>query len=430
MNMIFRSIAIKLFSILLSVFYLSSCSYIPTEVSKITENQSANSNSSFKEELELISHSGGLILTTIACNDKGAYEVLINNDGTGQMLYCSFETMEKIVLSSDISTSQEGQFSGVIPETLGGVMPMLTEEAVLVVKSGHNKITTNGSEQVTSCIYKMGLTGQEIKEFPLNSLNNIAIDSAIAAGKEDIYYFEYTFSKEINNFEKISLIAFNIKTGKSKIIYQFSAKENVRIIGASGDRLVLIRIKDLDKRIYEILSLSITDNEFISLADFSMVKQSYCAYKNSVYLYDIETQSIAKINIITAKKEELYSLKDYANSAYLYPNAYDGRLLLQCDVKNKDTTAYCAYNLATNTLEEIDLYFEYLGDKNFAGIIAQTDKYFLIWMGNKSVPTTSKGTDGREYKGTYHLPIYALISKEDYWNSTESYRYFTDTVKY
>ncbi|MEG2929978.1 MAG: hypothetical protein RR846_10590 [Oscillospiraceae bacterium] len=430
MNMIFRGVVTKIFVTLLLVLCLCSCMPKVTLESQISENESSGPSPYFKEELRLISHSAGLIFTTIACSDKGAYEVLINNDGTGQMLYYSFETMEKIILSSDISTSQEGQVSGVIPETLGGVMPLVADDAVLVMKSGHNKVTNSGSQQVPSYIYKMGLTGQEIKTFPLNPLNNIAVDSAIALGKDYLYYFEYTYSQEINGFEKSSLIAFDINTGKTKVVYQFSAKENVRIIGAKDDRLVLIRINDLEKRMYEILSFSITDNSMVTLANVSLAEQSYCAYEDNVYVYDTTTQNLSKVNIVTAVKEQICNLNNYVNSAYLYSNAYDGRLVLQCDVKGSELTAYCSYDLADNTLNEINLYFDYLGDKNFAGIIAETDKDFLILMGNKAVPTISKGTEGKEYKGTYYVPQYALISKTDYWNSVAEYRYFTDTVKY
>lgn len=62
------------------------------------------------------------------------------------------------------------------------------------------------------------------------------------------------------------------------------------------------------------------------------------------------------------------------------------------------------------------------------GIIAENEEYFLVHNGFVPLRLSATGTDGSFYTFDASTPRYALIKKEDYWNSVPNYILFDDSL--
>lgn len=77
------------------------------------------------------------------------------------------------------------------------------------------------------------------------------------------------------------------------------------------------------------------------------------------------------------------------------------------------------YLIDINTGEYVptDMYFEDGGLPKLVSGQAEAGDYILVRTGFEDVPTWAQGTGF----GDTRVPVYALISKEDYWNNIPNY---------
>lgn len=297
-------------------------------------------------------------------------------------------------------------------------------------------LTLETTKQTSPTIYKMNLDGtNRIKLFECPS----GIRMIPCMIDENTLYAFFTKIKNISTGTNSSnqmeterkLVKINLKTGKYEEIHN---SINHSILGVYKNNVVLEEIvykadpEKFLKNDSEAINNINNSTKKIKLLNLETKLETQIyqdLYKNmetidfdgdKVYFVGSKSKKIEYVNIETKEKGTLI---DLPKAGVIFQGIYDNKLqYLYYDTSSNEGKVDKAYyiDLGTKTNKEFKLLDS---NKIIVEILAENDQYYFVRNGYEMTPeyTTWAGTKQRNIKKTN----YALIRKQDYWNSKGDY---------
>lgn len=353
----------------------------------------------------------GLLNMPFAISDAGCYEILLNDDLSGNILYTDIQTRQRIYLSEALSSSHHSESDTSWIENLsGGCSTFVMGETLF--------IHPYGSDDTPGSLYKAQLNGQNRVKL-VDFIDYSSLCAGIACDGE----YLYTLSQ--NKALKQCIIRINIDTGKIDEYTTLPTEAASFIVTAFDDCLIIKTItveENMDSadaverfrsQIHRLYKYSLSDGSLSELTYWQQNSIQETYDERYIYCFDIENDSLFMLNAETGEQEQLISSLtgvgvdhlDIASvgevfDSHILFSTYD-RSYITIDLKSKEV----------KVLKSID------DEGTYPYILGVYEDIFLITYGNLEVLMDSTDPDGSPMKINVIMSRLALIDKEDYWNS-------------
>ncbi len=348
------------------------------------------------------------------------------------------------------------------------IFPNHSETYLFVLALGAMDGEALGDEDLAR-IYRMDMDGsnrKEIYKLPANeSFNTFTPDSIIA--DEQHLYITVHITKSSNETIK-ELRKINIETGEAETLLEMPIQE--MIYSAFDDTIIITdisKMNDLSRAYdyhqgsthnplpegvvgYTTYAYSLTDNTKTKIFDWpvrlGMIDDNYffAIVRTSdefgnLIVHDLRTGEQKVIENVPANTEAAIFLSDYYDeNVILSYTAIDQEYAENNEpvfndigdeiVKHK--LLMYAINIKTGQVKELTLrYNEGTFNDGNVGILSETENGFLV-ISNVLFNSTKTIYDraGVAHTYPYSRPVYALIDKDDYYNSIPNYRIIEDLI--
>jgi len=385
----------------------------------------------------------GVFSGEITGNEDGAYAILPNTDDySARLIYYDYATRQLIWLSNQMIVTNDEENPGWIEDTFGGAVPMAANDCLYVVKYGKSPIPSIQYEGSPSYLLRMETNAANRQKLVVPQGKLLKSSTGIAADGEELYLILTDYDAEAMQMTGMTLCKTDFEGNQWESMLSLGADKDAAIVGVYSDGLVLQRawmpIEYEDARIedqlphlsYALQLYSITEGKLID-TNFTWAQGDLTFAMGDGVLYYVrsgETRLYVH-DLLTGEEEVLTDDLTPASadaSVYLIGEPRDNHLLF--NVSTKDFSSNYSVSLSTYEVQPCALSFEHEDGQLPVQIIAECEQYFLVNNGFITLHLSATGTDGSFY--TYDSPItrYALMKKDDYWNSVPNYIPFDDSL--
>lgn len=441
----------------LTLFLLSVCllfSACGGQSASFPDNSSVSSDwegtpnaveSETQPEMQMAMPAGSLPM--IAGNNEGAYYIWANGqDPSGLTLYYDYASRQLIHLSNQVLPTNDEENPGWIADIFGGAAPIAVNGKFYVLKYGKAPLPKIQYEGSPSILLEMEPNAANRKRLTLPSGILFKSYSGIAADGTDLYLLLAAFDSSTLQITEASLCRTDFDEGKINTLYDFDIqKKDVAIIGVYPQGLILQRSSfpseysnaDITEQIehlsYQIQLYSVVDNSLFD-TDFCWDQGdlSFVLDGSTVYFVRSGETTLRKYDLLNATEtvvtENILQGTDcaQADSVILTGEVYDEHF--QFVVEGQETGTYYSYAISDGTVLPLKLFYPYMGAELPVTFVSESEEYFLVNNGMKTLQRAASGTDGTFYTMDSNERQYALIKKDDYWNSLPHYLEFNDSL--
>lgn len=423
------------FCVVLLIALLSSCASMPT-TSRNTSNSTQTSNP------ESSSHSqgstGNLSLVTSAveysikgnANENGYYYVERGSDLAANMRYIDFSSGQDIFLSSKPEGNHYiSEDESYISSVAGSGVIFPVHESLFLVRTGAPSYANQYGKEALSAIFKMELNGSN-RQLLYSGTGNEIILSTIAADENNLFFISCrTETKNSITTENRYLVQMNTKTGELQDLCQLT--NSAWMIGAVNNTIVFhsvfVENEDDDAppvMTHEISTYAFSTQELSVIQSWPNEERTVAAVSNEYLVTaNTSTKKLMVQEIATGAVTATHSIDEYIskdNSEMFFADCRNSKFVFWDFEKEQ----LCAIDILTGAGSYISLKFmePEKQENRPVEIYAETSSSFLVCYNKEIVARKYPGADGtiEEIQGLQ--PSFALIAKEDYWNSIPNYR--------
>lgn len=383
----------------------------------------------------------------ISGNNEGAYYIWANSqDTSGLTLYYDYASRQLVHLSNQVLPTNDEENPGWIADIFGGAVPIAANGKYYVLKYGKAPMPTVQYEGSPSILLEMEPNAANRRSLTLPNGALFQSYSGIAADGADLYLLVTSFDSSTFQTTEVSLCRADFNQSKWETLCTFDTQEkDVTIIGVYPEGLILqrsffpVEYNDADIgeqiehlsyeiQLYSVAGGSLYDMDFCwDQGDLSFVLDGSVVYfvrsgETALRAYDLleQTETVLTENILESTGAA------QTGSVFLMGEMHDGRF--RFSVTQNDTSTYYSYSVSDGMVLPMNLSYSYMGAEMPVLIVSESEQYFLVNYGMKSLQRAAYGTDGTFYTMQADEQRYALIEKSDYWNSIPNYLEFDDSL--
>lgn len=424
--MVFERWSIKIIIVLLTVIiFFTGCHAESNSVpvaGSVSSTQEKH-NETYTNTLSLITSRSGLYNHAYAGNENGCYFTVMNEDGSANIMYIDYKSLNVVYLSSDIQSAHntDGDNSW-IENAIGGCTVVLLNNKLGVITFGMPSKNTTSNENAARIIIA-DLDGAN-RELLYEFLPNEEIKSAMVFDGEHIYFLTRKYDSTVTN----ELVSLNTKSKELKTILSYPDDADYSIVGVDKRKIICksvgipakysnLPINELSNYIYtKLFSIDIDNGSEEKLFEWNGNLFSEIVSKK-IYLYNYLDNTISCKNFDQSKDfnaqfsvSNLNKELDFA----LVGEIIDERFFLL----DKNDNSLMVINPTAKQSNSFDFKN---GDYNIS-VIARTATDYLVITGNTKVAIERFAPDGTPYQSNAIYPVYALIVKDDFWNARSNFK--------
>lgn len=367
--------------------------------------------------LKMITPIDGALETSDTGNEKGYYHLKFNNNQSANITYIDFNTKAHVFLNSDISSTYSNSTD---PSWLpfGAVSLFWNNDKLYCVTPSNVS-----ADALSTQIVQMDANGTNSK--PLVSIpSNQSMLRGIATDGDNLYTTLETVKKNGEayfSFSKISL-----SDGTITELLQLDTTDV--LFGVYKDKCYFKSLKNDTESIpgeWELYSYSLSSGEKHIVAretpysSIGGISGKFYYYLNleqgKLFSLDLETGELSTVadNLDLGTTPETSRFYGFWDNHFMYINF----------ITNDDySLSYDVYgiDLESHAITNVSLMCNYHGNR-YIWLQWETPTEFLVINGENRYTQTLYAPDGTTYQEEQIEPQFALIKKEDYWNSVPNY---------
>lgn len=435
-------------SIALCCLLLSACAQnAQASVEPVSDTASLPQQNAPAIKMTMALHSLGLLGTEIAGNENGAYYILSDTqDYSARILYYDYATRQLTYLSNQVIVTNDEENPGWLEDVFGGAVPLAVNEKLYIVKYGKPAIPSIPYEGSPSFLLQMEPNAANRQALAIPQGNLLKNNTGIAADGESLYVLLTSYDEAAMEITDVTLCKTDFSRKTFDRLLSFGVEKDTYIIGVYPGGIILqqtalpTQYAYADKQVQmahvvnELQLYSIAENKILH-TDFTWTQGelSFVLGQGVVYYvkngtaqlcaYDLQnqTEQVIKENLLDGLPVE-----DADVQIRLMGSFIDNHICFKLQA-GEERLDY-SYSLQTQKALPLSLYFEYEGGTIPVSIAAESEECFLVNTGFHMLNRTATGTDGTPYSFASKMTEYALIQKEDYWNSIPNYIFFDDAL--
>lgn len=362
--------------------------------------------------------------------EDGYYYVERGAGISANLRYIDYASAQDIFLSSrpegnHFTPEDESYVSSV--EGSGIVFPAGNE--LYLLRAGASGSADEYGQDAMAAVFVMGLDGSGRRQLYLGGAEE-ELSSTAAADGENLYLISRVTQKEdglpVHHDEVFQL---SRETGTKTTLCELP--DGSWMIGASGRTLVFHSISATDSESgppdmeHTILALDLDTREMSRLTSWRQEQKATAkVYEGKLVTAEVETMTITVQDLETGEVLNTFSMEGRAasNGTYLsFEDCHDGKFvfwnlwqatLWGIDLETGEWTAM--------TLTYVD--HEKQDEPRPVQIYAETDTEFLVCRDYETALRQYGTPEGTAADYEKLCPCFALITKEDYWNSVPNFR--------
>lgn len=361
-----------------------------------------------------------------ATGEKGYYYIEINNDGSMHVMYLDYATkLQTILCASPSCQHKDASCSAWIPANQGGVVPFIVNNSLFVVSRGSENISQNVCKPQ---LVRMDLDGRnKITLLQLNANEELLPPFATDGAHIVCGYCSYE-STEDATILKRTIVAIDVNSGQMTELVDLSDSP-ANIVGAVKDNLLLLEVSE---DTFSLFSLNLSTKETTKLDSWKYGEKVLFTTKEG-YGFITADGHVQFSNMIGGEVPNLDNIiipldKNYGLDLLNFRVSYDNKAIFEvcylgdtpADTQNKKF----GIDLEHATMCELHLCTTFDGVTEPIDIVAILDKELLVVENLAYQSVTMLDENNLPIEVTSIANQYALIKKEDYWNSVPNYNSF------
>lgn len=406
----------KLIAILTVFIVLTGCA-----------NKSSSLISSDNSNLKLVTGRDGIMGTTIAYNRDGRYRIDINSDGTSNIMYTDFASgVDTYLCGRPECTHDDESCTSYISSSLGGNMLFLAQDKIYIYHQGLPQREQGQNDSAKTYLETMDLNGENRSRI-LTIPSNESIWGAIAADENNLYFmYDKAFENEQEEiYISRHLVKYNISTGEMSNITEIP-DGFYYLIGCAGDCLIIKNFEDASMNSKaNLILVDIETGEKVTAFSWKDDSVSGNIYNNKfVYIdkkdnFAVKMFDFEKDEVKTVSKDRLKLSK---NATVRSVGIFDNKFIFRVKSADDGIIGQYAVDLENGEMIEINTtYVDTFGDTVVMPILCETEDKFLIVCSEGEKEIFVKVNENEGYNSSVSFFTYALIGKDDYWNSNLEY---------
>ncbi len=384
------------------------------------------------EKLHLVTSDGNFSSRKTTGNENGYYYVDRSDSINANLRYIDYATAQDVYLSSrpeanHLTPEDDSYISSVAG--LGIAFP--TGDSLFLLRMGAPMYADQFGQDALAAVFRMELDGSNRQQIYLGEGDEILLASA-AADDEYLYLISQRIVEDGDSPMQCEyLLRIDQRTGETKNLGQLPS--GAFLIGAGDGLLVFHNIINTEQegtfsRSHEIFVYDVTSGALSTIQTWSKDLGTVAVvYDDLLITASPLSRTVSVRALRTDEAAAEYPLPDSLSAdfkSFSFTSCYDGRFLFW-DYSSRTTHTL---NLSTGewsavTLEYMDLTKD---DPRPVEIYAETSTHFLVCRDEKTVTRHFiYPDDGTEYEAERVQPVFALMTKEDYWASVPNYQDIT-----
>lgn len=424
------------FSVLLFVLF-SGCASTPSSrqpsasTTPQTDSSSGGANSDSTQNLLFMTDDENFTGRSRG-NENGYYYVDLGNDGiTANLRYIDYATQQDVFLSSRPEGNHhvpedESYISSVAG--CGTVFPL--DDALFLVRTGAPDYSDRYGQDALAAIFRMNLNGSNRQQLYTGANDEILLSTIAAKGQKLFLISQHTETENGTPIQNRYLIQVDAVTGEKQELCKLT--DSAWMIGAVDDYLLFHSIyvenageNTVPEMTHEIFVYSFETKSLAVINSWSPAKkQSAIVNGNTLLLANVPDRTLTVQEISSGQVIASYSLephiKDDTQTLWhqaCFDNKFifsDGKQLCALDVTSGD------WSYMTMTYQDPDKL-----EARPVEIYAETETEYLVCYDKQIVPREYLDGEGVVQEVESTQPSFALINKEDYWNSVPNFKKVT-----
>lgn len=412
--------------LILTILSFSSCAFFEKpDYDETNINTAVESNEI--DEIEWLSDRAE---TDGYSSKDGYYRMISRDDCSVNLCYIDFQTNQEIYLCNSPNCSHDDdRCSSWFPFSNGVMLPIPVGEKVVILHGGNPSYANILGDDALAKVEIMDADGSnrhKILEFSATEQISQLPRGGLARDSKNVYF---VLTDVVENTR--TLYSLDTVEGQASPVYTFDQPEE-KIVAAEGSELVISYVPggddltaDLSKLETKLFRLNPKTREETPL--FSYPFLSKAAFDGKIYAvldtngtmkaYDLSTGDILFEN-------QLDEAIDFNLSKFY--GCFEGKFLVATYVLPDETLSssgsikYCAIDVKTGELTELPfIYYSDPGygyaEPNACFIAAENDTDYMCCYGSEVIVVNFPKDDGTTLELPYNVPLYAMISKDDFW---------------
>lgn len=402
--------------------------------------------------------SGNMIVSNLHCIPKknlyfggstskqGYYTITsaFRADGSTNLLYSDYATQQTVCLCSAANcTHDTDSCTSWIPFSGGGSLPLVVGETLILAYPGNLIYIEQIGQIALPHFEKMDLDGSHRQELGTLKANQEIIHPFITDGTY-LYFTVRTYSEEAVQQEFVKL---DIVTGQIESLFDLDQTKNEIVFGAAGNYVLTLQNGDVQTTLVHgtgqrevVISDQLCRYDLNSLQkekifEFPLEDTRFSQYdEHFIYIKD-ENRELHIFNTISLQDEVIRSnifpeVEDLLD--LVVAEAEDDHILIFSNIRDENMVIInnecIAIDLKTDKPKPWDLLYQSGDRKTPMTIVAKvpdTTKYFVLTDEQEPVNLPSISEEGVPLYLPSMERTFALIEKENYWNSVKELMCFS-----
>ncbi len=380
-----------------------------------------------------------------ASAENGCYELYGHIDGHAKLFFYDFDARQISYVSDQANPTDDEANPGWICDVMGGATPVAAGDSLYLFKRGALPVPAADHPGYETYIIKMDFDGTNRKNIPLSSWQEFDTGEVAFDGTY-LYFIVDEYDSDTGLLSQIRLCRADFDAMQLETVCELDAEYGYTLVDVYRDGLVLQRFSAVGSMIdeygmevpslrNELILYSLVDNCFYEpdiewdngSCSFAFGGDSliYYAEPGSARLlsYDLETGETSAVC------EELKADFSGTDAIYVHGPIFDNHIpfSVTSDATDGGAGAYY-YDLDTGAIVQVEFDdVDGLESTNIY-IVAETENEFFVSLGGRYVRSTKTSENGDSYTFDELIYEYAMIAKEDYWDSVPAFERFEDNV--
>lgn len=376
--------------------------------------------------------SGGPLASGIAGTQQGCYDILQRMDGTADLMYYDYATMQKVYLSSSPNLGHDPASTAYLEDYSGGVGVITAGPYLYVMKNGsYTAVNLTGDETMIPYYLRMNLDGSQREKFVIPPRYEINPYGNIAADGKDLFFKVDVVNRELRT-EHTELAKMEFDAQKLTPFYVEEEGVGVNIVGTCSKGLILERRRQNGTtKETQLLLYNPALSEPMQLTEWQSKMTSEAYANDRVYYLQQGSEALYARDILTGSVQTVAQNVNCngakVKSAAIAGAVYDNHILISLEDEQTEKS-YVAVDLDTGAVQQMTLFSDENGKHNSVQIYSEFADGFMVYLGETGVPATDYAPDGTPYETTLWTHHFVRISKQDYWANRPNYLEFDDLV--
>lgn len=363
--------------------------------------------------LEMLTPIDGGLTSPAAGNEDGYYDLLYHENEGANIIYIDFENKIETFLTSDIAATYNDPSN---PSWL----PLGAHS--LFCMNGKLLATIPESTSTALQIVQMDPDGSDRKVISTLRADQ-TIKRGIAGGNGKLY----TVIESVRNGETHTILSsISLSNGTIEELCEISPGD--LLYGVYGDKIYFKSLTEEDPLTilpeWELYSYSLSTQKREHVMEEDSYKNIGGIFNGAYYFLNVETGILSCFDLEEKTVEVVAEGLPTGASSTRFDGFWDEKFCyinFSMDSLNKPSYEVYGVDLSTHHVSRVTLACNYLGGR-YVWIRWETSNDFLVINGEKESIQTFTAPDGSIYEEKNVFPQFAMIPKEDYWNSIPNYQ--------